>query len=44
MIKKLLKKYGELSRYDKAFMDTWYKGSKPIAWMPLPKPFEGGIK
>lgn len=35
---------GELSRYDKAYMDAWYKGSKPIAWMPLPKPFEGGIK
>lgn len=31
---------GELSRYDKAYMDTWFKGSKPIAWMPLPKPFE----
>lgn len=35
---------GELSLYDKAFMETWYKGSKPIAWMPLPKPFEGGTK
>ena len=35
---------GELSRYDQFHMDTWFKGSKPIAWMPLPKPFEGGIK
>lgn len=35
---------GELSRYDQLHIDTWYKGSKPIAWMPLPKPFEGGIK
>ena len=35
---------GELSSYDQFHMDTWYKGSKPIAWMPLPKPFEGGIK
>lgn len=31
---------GELSSYDKAYMDALYKGSKPIAWMPLPKPFE----
>ena len=35
---------GKLSRYDQFHMDTWFKGSKPIAWMPLPKPFEGGIK
>lgn len=31
---------GELSRYDQSHIDTWFKGSKPIAWMPLPKPFE----
>ena len=35
---------GELSRYDKAYIEAWYKGSKPIAWMSLPKPFEGGTK
>lgn len=35
---------GELSRYDQFHMDTWFKGSKPIAWMPLPMPFEGDIK
>ena len=35
---------GELSRYDQFHMDTWFKGSKPIAWMPLPKPFEGGTE
>ena len=28
---------GELSRYDQFHMDTWFKGSKPIAWMPLPE-------
>ena len=28
---------GELSRYDQLHMDTWFKGSKPIAWMPLPE-------
>ena len=32
---------GELSRYDQFHMDTWYKGSKPIAWMPLPEPWKG---
>ena len=35
---------GELSRYDQFHMDTLFKGSKPIAWMPLPKPFEGGTE
>ena len=35
---------GELSRYDQFHMDTWFKGSKPIAWIPLPKPFEGGTE
>ena len=30
---------GELSSYDQFHMDTWYKGSKPIAWMPLPEPY-----
>lgn len=32
---------GELSSYDQLHMDTWYKGSKPIAWMPLPEPWRG---
>lgn len=32
---------GGLSFYDNAYIETW---CKPIAWMPLPKPFEGGIK
>ena len=34
---------GELSRYDRLHMDTWFKGSKPIAWMPLPEP-KGGTQ
>ena len=34
---------GELSRYDQFHMDTWFKGSKPIAWMPLPEP-KGGTQ
>ena len=32
---------GKLSSYDQFHMDTWFKGSKPIAWIPLPKPYEG---
>ena len=35
---------GELSRYDQFHMDTWFKGSKPIAWMPLPKAYEPNNK
>jgi len=30
---------GKLSRYDQSHIDTWFKGSKPIAWMPLPEPY-----
>ena len=33
---------GELSSYDQFYMDTWYKGNKPIAWMPLPEPYQKG--
>ena len=35
---------GELSRYDQFHMDTWFKGSKPIAWMPLPEPYKPNKK
>ncbi len=31
---------GKLSGYDQLFMDAWYKGSKPIAWRPLPEPWK----
>ena len=31
---------GELSRYDKMLMETWFKGSKPTAWMPLPEAYK----
>lgn len=31
---------GELSHYDQHHIDVWYKGSKPIAWMPLPEPYQ----
>ena len=35
---------GELSRYDQFHMETWFKGSKPIAWMPLPEPYKPNKK
>ena len=35
---------GELSRYDQFHMDTWFKGSKPIAWMPLPEAYKPNNK
>ena len=28
---------GKLSSVDKQHMKVWYKGAKPIAWMPLPE-------
>jgi len=31
---------GKLSSFDQSTIDAFYKGSKPIAWMPLPKPYE----
>ena len=30
----------KLSDYDQHTIDVFYKGSKPIAWMPLPEPYE----
>ena len=36
---------GELSRYDKTKMDAWFKDYKPVAWMPLPEPYQNrGVK
>ena len=32
---------GELSASDQKTIDVFYKGSKPIAWMPLPEPWKG---
>lgn len=32
---------GELSRHDQLVIDALAKGSKPIAWMPLPNPWKG---
>lgn len=32
---------GKLSGHDQLSIDAWYKGSKPIAWRPLPEPWRG---
>lgn len=31
---------GKLSSSDKRLMEVWYKDAKPIAWMPLPEPYQ----
>lgn len=33
---------GKLSASDAERMRVWYKGAKPIAWMPLPEPYQEG--
>ena len=43
-VKTLSLQNGELSNYDKLTMDTIHKGWKMIAWMPLPKPYKGGVQ
>ena len=32
---------GKLSASDAERMRVWYKGAKPVAWMPLPEPWKG---
>ena len=32
---------GKLSISDQQTIDVWFKGSVPIAWMPLPEPWKG---
>ena len=43
-VKTLSLQNGELSNQEKLFMDTFYKGWKMIAWMPLPEPWKGENK
>lgn len=31
---------GKLSPVDEQRMKVWFKGAKPIAWMPLPEPYQ----
>ena len=33
---------GKLSPVDEQRMKVWFKGAKPIAWMPLPEPYKRG--
>ena len=35
---------GKLSGFDQSTIDAFYKGSKPIAWKPLPEPYRGEQK
>jgi hypothetical protein len=35
---------GKLSSFDQSTIDAFYKGSKPIAWKPLPEPYRGEQK
>lgn len=39
-VKTLSLQNGELSNHEKHIMDTFYKGWKMIAWMPLPEPYQ----
>ena len=32
---------GKLANFEQRNIDVFYKGSVPIAWMPLPKPWKG---
>ena len=43
-VKTLSLQNGELSNQEKLFMDTFYKGWKMIAWMPLPETWKGENK
>ena len=35
---------GKLSSFDQSKIDVFCNGSVPIAWMPLPKPYEGEME
>ena len=35
---------GKLSSFDQRKIDAFYKGSVPIAWMPLPEPYKESKK
>lgn len=32
---------GKVNGYDQRFIDAICKGSRPVAWMPLPEPYKG---
>ena len=33
---------GKLSAFDQSTIDAFFKGSRPVAWKPLPEPFNRG--
>lgn len=35
---------GKVNGYDQRFIDAICKGSRPVAWMPLPEPWKGATK
>ena len=35
---------GKVSSFTQREIDVFYKGAVPIAWMPLPEPYQGGEK
>ena len=32
---------GKLSAYDQSTIDAFFKGSRPVAWKPMPEPYKG---
>lgn len=32
---------GKLSAFDQSTIDAFFKGSRPVAWKPMPEPFKG---
>lgn len=32
---------GKLSAFDQSTIDAFFKGSRPVAWKPMPEPYQG---
>ena len=32
---------GKLSAFDQSTIDAFFKGSRPVAWKPMPEPYKG---
>lgn len=43
-VKHLSFQNGKLSSFDQNKIDAFYKGSVPIAWMPLPEPYKAEME
>lgn len=33
---------GKLSAFDQSTIDAFFKGSRPVAWKPMPEPYKVG--